>query len=109
LNYITQVNNINNSDAVVKDMIDKIKDPEVNVLNNDLASQDNTFKSRLEEKRRKKISQMTTLTENANEKTNEQNESQLEPVKDTSLILNDDIKNCNILKLYSNSIISHYT
>jgi hypothetical protein len=56
------------------------------VLNNDLQSQDDNFKSRLEEKRRKRLTMLTTVTENANMNSTPQQEDKIEPMKDISEI-----------------------
>ena len=54
LNYMSQLSSINVTGDKVKSLLDGKKDPETFVLDQDLESQDNTFKNRLEEKRRKK-------------------------------------------------------
>ena len=54
MNFISQINSVNVCTDKVKTLLESKKDPETGVMDKDLENQDNTFKSRLEEKRRKK-------------------------------------------------------
>ena len=54
MNFISQINSVNVSTDKVKTLLESKKDPETGVMDQDLENQDTTFKSRLEEKRRKK-------------------------------------------------------
>jgi hypothetical protein len=56
------------------------------VLNDDLLSQDSTFKSRLEEKRKKKTSQFINITDTMNILSTINETTQLDPIKDVSEI-----------------------
>ncbi len=54
MNFISQINSGNLCTDKVKTLLESKKDPETGVMDQDLENQDTTFKSRLEEKRRKK-------------------------------------------------------
>jgi hypothetical protein len=54
LNYMSQLSSINITGDKVKSILDGKRDPETNVIDQDLENQDNNFKNRLEDKRKKK-------------------------------------------------------
>jgi hypothetical protein len=66
VNYMTQLNNFDNSNDVIKKIMEAIEEPnELNIevvnslVNNDIHKQENNFKARLEEKRKKRNSLQT--------------------------------------------------
>jgi hypothetical protein len=114
MHYLPQLNEKQHKHhkSMVRNILENIKDPETNVLQNDLLSQDSTFKTRLEEKRRKKNSlfnpdNASIVTENVINiaQVSIESDAQLDTLKDLSEIVldTDDKKNCKFfinLKLF---------